>query len=120
MYQSGEVGEVLSGQLTPEGNGHVTAKIVALPEIEAYCNQIPESSYTKNTNPELVIPLVVQLVENGEIVHEYVTEDFHVGETGTYQYDFSQFIENDKSYTIVYKAAFFDKMIILDEVLVNE
>ena len=120
MYQSGEVGEVLSGQLTPEGNGHVTAKIVALPEIEAYCNQIPESSYTKNTNPELVIPLVVQLVENGEIVYEYVTEDFHVGETGTYQYDFSQFIENDKSYTIVYKAAFFDKMIILDEVLVNE
>ncbi len=120
MYQSGEVGEVLSGQLTPEGNGRVTAKIVALPEIEAYCNQIPESSYTKNTNPELVIPLVVQLVENGEVVHEYVTEDFHVGETGMYQYDFSQFIENDKSYTIVYKAAFFDKMIILDEVLVNE
>ena len=120
MYQSSEVGEVLSGQLTLEANGQVTAKVVALPEIEAYCHRIPESSYTKNTNPELVIPLVVQLLENGEVVHEYVTEDFCVGETGTYQYDFSQFMENDKSYTIVYKAAFLDKMIMLDEVLVNE
>ena len=120
MYQSGEVGEVLSGQLTLEGSGQVTAKVVAMPEIEAYSHQIPESSYTKNTNPELVIPLVVQLLENGEVVHEYVTEDFRVGETGTYQYDFSQFMESDKSYTIVYKAAFFDKMIMLDEVLVNE
>ena len=51
MYQSGEVGEVLSGQLTLEANGQVSAKIVALPEIEAYRHEIPESSYTNNTNP---------------------------------------------------------------------
>lgn len=120
MYQSGEVGEVLSGQLTLEANGQAVAKVVALPEIEAYRMQIPESSYTKNMNPELVIPLVVQLLEDGEVVHAYVTEDFRVGETGTYQYDFSQFMENGKNYTIVYKAAFLDKMMILDEVLVNE
>ena len=116
MYQSGEVGEVLSGQLTLEANGQVAAKVVALPEIEAYRMQIPESSYTKNTNPELVIPLVAQLLEDGEVVHAYVTEEFRVGETGTYQYDFSQFMENGKSYTIVYKAAFLDKMITLDEI----
>jgi len=125
MYHVGDEEEaVLTGELALDvGTGKVTAKVEAASGIEAYFYEIPESSYTKNANPKLSIPLLVQLVQDGEVIHEYVERDFCMSKESKgniYQYDFSQYVEEGKSYTIVYKAALFDKIIILDEVLVDE
>lgn len=125
MYQSDDaIDGLLSGKITVDTQKGVKVKteFEALDGIESYYNRIPASSYTKNQNPDLSIPLMIEVVQDGKVVFADV-EDSHAVNTGatsaTFQYDISEYVDAAKEYSIIYKAAVFDKVVELDRVVMN-
>lgn len=125
MYQSNEAVEaLLSGKLeVVEGNGVVVdAKFTALEGIEGYFHTIPASSYTKNAAPDLSIPLTIQVEQDGAVVYEWTDTDVIVNAEKTehaFTCDLTEHIDTAKDYTIVYKAAIFDRVVTLDSITVT-
>lgn len=116
MYQSDEgLKDVLSGEITVNGTS-VNVNLEPKSDIQKYLNVIPASSYTENENPDLTIPIMIQVVQDGKVVHQQNETEIVNAESGavTWNYDFSKYINGSKEYTIVLKAAMFDQVITLD------
>lgn len=125
MYQSEDAIEaLLSGMISIDASDGLKVSIHfdASDGMEKYFHRIPESSYTKDANPDLVLPLIVQVIQDGKIVHEQIERDFVLTsdcKNATFQYDFTQYVDTSKHYAIEYKVAVFDRIITLDSVSVN-
>lgn len=122
MYQSDETVETLlsgTAAIDTQNGTKVNVTFKALEGIEEYFNVIPASSYTENANPDLSIPLMIQVVQDGKVVHTQVERNHVVNSkntTASYTYDFAKYVDASKDYTIVYKAAIFDRVVELARV----
>lgn len=119
MYQSDEaIEKQLEGSLDVN-EGKVKVQFKAKSGIEEYYNSIPASSYTENANPDLAIPLLVQVVRDGEVVHTQVEREHMINtdcmET-EWEYDLSEYVDELETYSIVLKAAVFDRVVTLDTI----
>lgn len=125
MYKSDEaIEKLLDGTISIDATAglKVNVKLEAANGIENYFHNIPSSSYTKNANPNLSLPLIIQVTQDGKVVYEHVEDDFVLtadSREATFQYDLTQYVDTSKSYAIDYKVAVFDRMILLDNVSVN-
>lgn len=119
MYQSDDTVEsLITGELKVDGTS-VKADVEALDGIEEYFNTIPESSYTEETEQGLNIPLIIEVIQDGEVVYEIVNRDFVVNEemtSTTILVDIAENIDVSKDYTVEFKAAVFDKVVELGTV----
>ena len=119
MYHSDDIVEtLLSGDITVEGT-KIKVEFEALTGIEDYYNLIPDSSYTDDGTPDLSIPLIIEVIQNGEVVYKVVERDhaINTGDTSeTFKYDLAGYVDTTKPYSIVYKAAVFDRVVELKNV----
>ena len=119
MYQSEDaLEELFSGGTTvdlTDGTLKVQASMNIADGIEAYKNAIPESSYTQNTSPALSVPVTLQIIQNGKTVYESADKEFTVDGAGTYEFDFdiTGAVDTGQTYEVIWKAACFDRVIIL-------
>lgn len=125
MYQSdGAIDGLLSGKVTVDTQEgiKVEARFEALDGIDSYYNTIPASSYTQNPNPDFSIPLIFEVIQDGKVVFSSV-EDSHSVNMGrtceTFKYDISGYVNAEKEYSILYKAAVFDRVVELDRVVMD-
>lgn len=125
MYQSSEeIESLLTGDVTADLSDGVKLNVTfeAKEGIENYYNSIPASSYTKNSNPDLSVPLMIEVVQNGEVVFSNVERNQTVNTGNTseiFQYDLSSFVDPEKEFTVTYKAAVFDRVVELRQVTLN-
>lgn len=126
MYQADDaIDALLSGTLTVDTQKgvKVKAEFEALEGIGSYYNIIPASSYTLNSNPELSIPLIMEVVQDGKVVFSSVegSHSINDGDTSeTFRYDISEYVDGTREYSVIYKAAVFDKVVELDKVVMNK
>ncbi len=113
MYQSDEnAANLVSAKATVNGT-KVKVSFEAADGIKDYFNTIPESSYGKETVSGLNIPLLIQVVRDGKVLHTQVERDNNVtaGQMSTeHEYDFSKYVKDSKNFEIVVKAAVFDQI----------
>ena len=86
-------------------------------DIAKYLNVIPASSYTKNSNPALQIPLVLEITQNGKTVSRVVNNDFSVLGADSTEWALtldSADVDFTKDYTVTAKAALLDTVVTLD------
>ena len=114
MYQSDEAVEsLLTVAFAKEGND-IQIKVEALDGIEEYFNTIPESTYTKESKQELNIPVIVEVIKDGELVYELKTRDFVVNDetaSATMIIDVGENIDTSNGYIVQVKAAVFDRVV---------
>ncbi|MDL4842141.1 alpha/beta hydrolase [Aquibacillus rhizosphaerae] len=71
MYSTGEaIADNATGEIEAEVDGDVlklSAKLV-LSDFDQWMNVIPDSTYTNNTNPDMVIPVTVKIDQDGKTV----------------------------------------------------
>ena len=123
MYHSDDiVGTLMSGDVAVDGT-KLTVDFKALEGIEAYYNLIPDSSYTVDGTPDLSLPLIIEVEQNGEIVFSTVERDHVINtgdETSTFTYDLTGLVDASKEYTVTYKVAVFDRVVELKNVKVAD
>ncbi len=118
MYKSDDAVEgLLQGKLRVDGTV-VTAEFVALPGIEAYLYTPEASSYTKNASQPLSVPLTIEVLQDGEVVCDYVVADHAViGEgAGLISFDMAGGYDPAKPVEILFHASIFDRTVLLDEI----
>ncbi len=119
MYQSEDaVEELFDGAAAvdlTDGTLKVQASMNIADGIEAYKNLIPESSYTQNTVPALSVPVTLQIIQNGKTVYESSDKEFTVDGAGAYEFafDITGAVDTGQTYEVIWKAACFDRVIIL-------
>lgn len=114
MYQSEEAIETLfSGSYEREGNS-IHVRLTADPEIENYLYTAPNSSYTRQDTQPLHVPIIVEIMRDGEVVERYVNRDAELSSDQlTAEVDFSLNALDDEDLNVVMKAAVFDRTMIL-------
>lgn len=126
MYHSSEeVEALLTSKTTADTSKGVKLNVTfkALKGIEAYYNAIPTSSYTRNTNPDLSIPLKIEVVQDGKVVYSTVERNHTVNSGNTseiFNYDISSYVDAKKEFTVTCKAAIFDRVVELENVTLNK
>jgi len=114
MYQADEsVDKLVSGKVEVNGT-KVKVSFEALSGMEDYFNVIPASSYTQNANPELNIPLVIQVAQDGKVVHTQIERGNKVTAdqmSASYEYDFAKVLAGADEFEVVVKAAVFDRIV---------
>ncbi len=122
MFETDDaVKEAVSGKLSTENKDGLTvsAQFEATDKISEYFNVIPASSYTENENPKLSIPLLVQVVQDGKVVHTEVMKNHMVDAEDKEEnltYELSRKVDLSKGYEISFKAVVFDQVVELDKV----
>jgi len=114
MYQSDNGAEKLISAKTEIDGGKLKVSFEASEGIEKYFNQIPESSYTKEKEAKLSIPLIIQIVKNGDVLDTTtVKKNVVTAEkmSTEYEFDFTEDFGNLEDFDVVVKAAVFDKII---------
>lgn len=112
MYKSDAgLEDVISGYVYTENDTAIVG-ITVDEGIEEYMNVVPESTYTKDTNPGLNVILTVEVSQDGEVVYTETVKDILVNpETGSiaYKYDLADVVDTDKEYTVSGKLAVLDR-----------
>ena len=114
MYQADKGIEKLISAKTEIDGGKLKVSFEASEGIEEYFNQIPESSYTKEKEAKLSIPLIIQIVKNGDVLDTTtVKKNVVTAEkmSTEYEFDFTEDFGNLEDFDVVVKAAVFDKII---------
>lgn len=125
MYQyDATMADLITGTLDVDTTNGVKAHIgvEAKDGIENYFLTIPDSSYTKEKTKALSLPLLVQVTQDGKVVYEQVERDFVIdAETkqAEFTYDFTQYVDAGKAYTVTYKVALFDALVDISTVTKN-
>ncbi len=116
MYKSDEAAQaLLTGSLTVD-DYTITAQFKADAAISAYMNAIPASFYTKNPAPALSIPLRVELVQDGVVVHAFEANDVEITSDDLEKaltFDMTGKIDTCLPVTVVLKAQLFDRVVTL-------
>lgn len=119
MYQPDEeVEDLLSVGFTVDGT-EVQITVTAQEDINNYLNRIPESSYTKNFEQPLNIPLIIEVIQDGKVVYEYIENENIMkvaGDSKEFEIDIEKVADVSKEYVIQCKAAIFDKVCSLGSV----
>lgn len=119
MYQPDEeVENLLSVGFTVDGT-EVQITVTAQEDINNYLNRIPESSYTKNLEQTLNIPLIIEVIQDGKVVYEYIENENIMkvaGDSKEFEIDIEKVADVSKEYVIQCKAAIFDKVCSLGSV----
>lgn len=125
MYQSSEeIEKLLTGNVIADISDGIKLKVTfeAKSGIEEYYNVIPASSYTKNSNPDLSVPLTIEVVQDGKVVFRNVERNQTINNGNTseiFQYDLSSCVDSNKEFTVIYKASVFDRVVELEQVTFN-
>ena len=117
MYKSdAAVESFVLGGLTVSG-ADVTADFKALEGIEAYAYCAQPSSYTKSDAAQLIIPLTVEIMQDGEVVFAH-TEDALVSGAAvqSISLDAAAYVDAAKPFDVTFKAAVFDRVVTLAEI----
>ena len=82
--------------------------------IEKYFNQIPASADAEAKTTELRIPLIIQVVKDGEVlltktVKKNVVSSEQMG--AEYEFNFAKKLKDVEDFEVVVKAAVFDKVV---------
>ena len=116
MYKSDEAVEaLLSAGLTVDGAA-VKAAFTADEGIAAYLNEIPASSYTIEQHPALVIPLVFEFAQDGEVICAAAVKDVAVQAdqlSADISVELPEGIDLSKPTTVTLKAQIFDRVVAL-------
>lgn len=76
MYTTGgKIADSASGEMEAEVKDNklnISAKLSLNEEFDQWMNTIPESAYTKNQNPDMVIPVTFKIEQNGKMVFTQV------------------------------------------------
>lgn len=122
MYQSDEaIGDLLTAELKVDGT-KVKVDFEAMDGIEAYFNTIPESSYTDETEQGLNIPIIVEVVQDGEVVYTSITRENVVNDevnSAAITVDAAEYVDSSKEFSVQCKAAVFDRIVNLGSVGIN-
>ncbi|NCC44948.1 MAG: hypothetical protein EOM18_15525, partial [Clostridia bacterium] len=125
MYKSdASVDSIVSGKTTTSSTKDGLKLIGTLnvnDKIANYLNKIPASSYTKDSNPALSIPLTMSVVQDGITVFQTVERDNMVKAAGSkeFTYDIKDSVNQDKAFDVVWSASIFDRTITLDKTTVK-
>lgn len=114
MYQADNGVERLVSAAAEVDGTKVKVTFEAKDGIEKYFNQIPASSYTDDADTVLNIPLVIQVVKDGEVIHtKTVKENFVSAEqkSAEYEFNFAKKLKDVENFEVVVKAAVFDKVV---------
>lgn len=114
MYQADNAVErLVSASAEVEGT-KVKVTFEAKDGIEKYFNQIPASSYTKDVPATLNIPLIIEVVKDGEVIHTKTVKKNVVSAdqlTVEYEFNFAKKLKDVEGFEVVVKAAVFDKVV---------
>lgn len=114
MYQPDDAVEKLVKASANVDGTKVKVTFEALAGIESYFNQIPESSYTEEDSYALQIPLIIQIVKDGEVIHTKTVKNNTISKEkmgAEYEFDFAKKLKNVEDFEVVVKAAVFDKIV---------
>lgn len=114
MYQADNGIERLVSASAEVDGTKVKVTFEAKDGIEKYFNQIPASSYTDDANTVLNIPLVIQIVKDGEVIHTKTVKGNTVSaeqKSAEYEFDFAKKLKDVEGFEVVVKAAVFDKVV---------
>ena len=124
MYKSSEsVASYLDAEVSVDKNSNLEVDFRASKGISKYFNSIPASSYTKDTTPDLSIPLTIRVEQNGEVVFEAVERDLAISKddrTDFFKYDLSDYVVADEQYTVSVVASIFDLTLEITNETVNK
>lgn len=113
MYQADEeVEDLLLAGFSMDGTT-VQITVTAQEDIKNYLNCIPESSYTENFEQPLNIPIIIEVIQDGEVVYEYIENENIMkvaGDSKEFEIDIAEVTDVSKEYVIQCKAAIFDKV----------
>ena len=114
MYQADdEVTEQISGTAVLEnkdGKTVVNTSIKIEDGIGSYMNRIPASVYTKNENPSLSVPVMLEVTQGGKTVYTASQRDYMTDGAAdeSFSFDITDSIDPDEAYQVSLKAAVFD------------
>lgn len=114
MYQADKSVEKLVSASTKVDGAKLKVTFEAAEGIKDYFNHVPESSYTKEKEEKLSIPLIIQIVKNGDVLDTTTVKKNAVSAkqmSTEYEFDFTKDFENLEDFEIVVKAAVFDKIV---------
>ncbi|MEI1256773.1 alpha/beta hydrolase-fold protein [Blautia sp. JLR.GB0024] len=117
MYQADdEVTEQISGTAVLEnkdGKTVVNTSIKIEDGISSYMNRIPASVYTKNENPSLSVPVMLEVTQGGKTVYTASQRDYMTDGAAdeSFSFDITDSIDPDEAYQVSLKAAVFDKTV---------
>ncbi len=117
MYKSDAAAEsFVQGGLTVSGTD-VTADFKALEGIEAYAYCAQPSSYTKSDAAQLIIPLTVEIKQDGEVVFAHAEDALVSGAAvQSISLDAAAYVDAAKPFDVTFKAAVFDRVVTLAEI----
>jgi len=114
MYQSDNgIERMLTTSAETDGT-KVKVTFEAAEGIEKYFNLVPESSYTKEKEETLNIPLIIQIVKDKEVLYTKIVKNNVVSAAQLkteYEFDFAKKLKGVEDFEVVVKAAVFDKVI---------
>ena len=117
MYQADdEVTEQISGTAVLEnkdGKTVVNTSIKIEDGISSYMNRIPASVYTKNENPSLSVPIMLEVTQGGKTVYTASQRDYMTDGAAdeSFSFDITDSIDPGEAYQVSLKAAVFDKTV---------
>ena len=114
MYQSDDAVEKLLKASTEVDGTKVKVTFEAEEGITEYFNQIPKSSYTEENESSLRIPLIIQIVKDGEVIHTKTVKKNVVSAeqlSAEYEFNFAKKLKGVEAFEVVVKAAVFDKVV---------
>ena len=114
MYESDRaVGRMVKASAEIDGT-KVKVKFEAQEGIEKYFNQIPASANEGAKTSELRIPLIIQIVKDGEVIHTKTVKKNKVSQehmSAEYEFNFAKKLKDVEDFEVVVKAAVFDEII---------
>jgi hypothetical protein len=127
-YTTTTSAEILSGSLdesTLADDGTsvtATVKLSVSSKIADYLNTIPASSFTKNENPALRIPIEVRITQNDKIVGSstiYIEADGELNSTNEIEVE-TPALDSTAEYTVTAYASALENTIVLGSITENE
>lgn len=123
MYKADDgLDSCLRGGLSCEGEKRtITASLETLEGIEAYLYQIPDSSYTKNANPALVVTLTLTFSQDGGTVTKNVTayDDIAGAAKKEVSLDAADYVDIQKPFEVTLTASALGREVELAELKIN-
>lgn len=114
MYQADNGVEKLLKASTEVDGTKVKVTFEAAEGIEKYFNVIPAASEKEESTKELNVPLIIQIVKDGEVIHTKTIKKNMVSAeqmSAEYDFNFAKKLKGVEDFEVVVKAAVFDKVV---------
>lgn len=94
-----------------KGSAKATVTVAVNDSVKEYLTTIPVSDFTKNTNPDLAVPVTLRLVDNNGVTVARNSRTSYVNSSANLSFDFELSgygISKNEQYTLVASANLFD------------